>query len=88
MAWIKVTGPEGHLVYLCIEQIMRVRLNIAQADSPPASNSRASSHDRREGEWSSAKTIVDLVNGLQAVRETQAEVMTLLKDAGAQQDAP
>lgn len=57
MAWIKVTDPQGHPIYLCAEQLVRIRPCIAGAGDSP-----------------SAKTIIDLASGMQAVRETPDEV--------------
>ena len=57
MAWIKVTDPQGHPVYLCAEQLVRIRPCIAGVGDPP-----------------SAKSIIDLASGMQAVRETPDEV--------------
>ena len=64
MAWIKVTDPQGHPIYLSAEQLMRIRPAIAGA-----------------GDLASATSIVDLVNGAQAVRETQIEIIERIKKA-------
>ena len=37
MAWIKVTDPLGHPIYLSVEQLMRIRPCIAGADFLPPS---------------------------------------------------
>jgi hypothetical protein len=38
------------------------------------------------GDPASATSIVDLVNGVQAVRETQIEIMKLIKSANKEED--
>ena len=65
MAWIKVSDPQGHPIYLSAEQLVRIRPCIAGA-----------------GDLASAKSIVDLVNGMQAVRETQDEIIERIDNAG------
>jgi hypothetical protein len=40
------------------------------------------------GDPASAKSVVDLVNGTQAVRETQDEIIARIKNAGADEDKP
>jgi hypothetical protein len=69
MAWIKLTDPQGHPIYLSLDQLVRIRPGIAGAGDP-----------------ASAKSIVDLVNGTQAVRETQDEIMERIKNAGKDED--
>jgi hypothetical protein len=64
MAWIKVTDPQGHSIYLSAEQLVRIRPVIAGTGDPAA-----------------ATSIVDLVNGVQAVRETQTEIIERIKNA-------
>ena len=86
MAWIKVTDPQGHPIYLCAEQMVRIRPCIAGADflAPPA-DTRVP-RDRKDGDLTSAKSIIDLVSGVQAVRETQDEIMARIKGAGKDED--
>jgi uncharacterized protein YlzI (FlbEa/FlbD family) len=69
MAWIKVTDPQGHPIYLSAEQLVRIRPCIAGA-----------------GDLASAKSIVDLVNGMQAVRETQDEIIERIENARKDED--
>ena len=69
MAWIKVTDPLGHPIYLCAEQLVRIRPCIAGA-----------------GDLASAKSIIDLASGMQAVRETQDELIASIKNAGKDED--
>jgi hypothetical protein len=69
MAWIKVTDPQGHPIYLSPEQLVRIRPGTAGAGDPAL-----------------AKSVVDLVNGSQATRETQDEIMERIKNAGKDED--
>jgi hypothetical protein len=69
MAWIKVTDPQGHPIYLNAEQLVRIRPVIAGT-----------------GDLTSATSIIDLVIGVQAVRETQIEIMERIKNAGNDED--
>ena len=69
MVWIKLTDPQGHPVYLSLDQLVRIRPCIAGAGVPP-----------------SAKSIVDLVNGTQAVRETPDEIIWRTKNADKDED--
>jgi hypothetical protein len=69
MVWIKVTDPQGHLIYLSPDQLVRIRPCIAGAGDP-----------------ASAKSVVDLVNGTQAVRETQDEIIARIKNASKDED--
>jgi hypothetical protein len=69
MAWIKVTDPQGQSIYLCAEQLVRIRPCIAGG-----------------GDLASAKSVVDLVSGMQAVRETQDEIMACIKNAGKDEE--
>ena len=69
MEWIKLTDPQGHPIYLSLDQLVRIRPGIAGAGDP-----------------ASAKSIVDLVNGTQAVRETQDEIIERTKNAGKNED--
>jgi len=86
MAWIKVTDPQGHTVHLCVEQLVRIRSCIAEVDLPePAADAKAS-HDRRNGDMSTAQSIIDLVAGRQAVRETQDEIIERIGKARKEDD--
>jgi hypothetical protein len=69
MAWIKLTDPQEHPIYLSAEQLVRIRPCIAGA-----------------GDLASARSIVDLVNGMQAVRETQDEIIERIKNAHKDED--
>ena len=69
MAWIKVSDPQGHPIYLNPDQLVRIRPCIAGA-----------------GDLASAKSVVDLVNGTQAVRETQDEIIERINNAGKDED--
>ncbi len=69
MVWIKLTDPQGHPIYLSLDQLVRIRPCIAGAGDP-----------------ASAKSIVDLVNGTQAVRETQDEIIARINNAGKDED--
>ncbi len=69
MAWIKVTDPQGHPIYLSAEQLVRIRPVIAGT-----------------GDLASATSIVDLVNGMQAVRETPIEIIEHIKNADKDED--
>jgi hypothetical protein len=39
---------------------------------------------RKDGDLTSAKSIVDLVNGIQAVRESQDEIVERIEDTGGE----
>ena len=86
MAWIKVTDPLGHPVWLCVEQLIRVRPFLAGIDSLAAAADAGTAHDHKNSDMapapSLAKSIVDLVTGQQAVRETQDEVIERIRNAG------
>ena len=69
MAWIKLTDPQGHPIYLSLDQLVRIRPCIAGAGDP-----------------ASAKSVVDLVNGTQATRETQDEIIERIKNASKDED--
>jgi hypothetical protein len=86
MAWIKVTDPLGHPIYLSVEQLMRIRPCIAGADFLPPSPDTKMQRDRKDGDLTSAKSIIDLVSGMQAVRETQDEIIERIKNAGKDED--
>jgi hypothetical protein len=80
MAWIKVTGPQGHTVHLCVEQLVRLRPCIMDVDFPaPAADAKV--HGSKNGDMSAAQSIIDLVTGMQAVRETQDEIIERIKKA-------
>ena len=85
MAWINVTGPQGHLIYLNVEQLIRIRPCIPGADFLPASPD-ARARDHQGGDLSSAKSMIDLVTGVQAVRETPDEIIERIKNAGKDED--
>jgi hypothetical protein len=84
MAWIKVTDPLGHPVWLCVEQLIRVRPFLAGIDSLAAAPDVGTAHKTSDTAPapSLAKSIVDLVAGQQAVRETQDEVIERIRNAG------
>jgi hypothetical protein len=69
MAWIKVTDPQRHPIYLRADQLVRIRPVIAGT-----------------GDLASARSIVDLVNGMQAVLETQDEIIEHIKSADKDED--
>jgi hypothetical protein len=83
MAWIKVTDPEGHPVYVCVEQMIRLRLNVVVAPSPSSAGSHAQASPK-PGEWATVQSIIDLTNGVQAVQETQDQILALIEDADDQ----
>jgi hypothetical protein len=78
MAWIKVTNPQGHPVYLCVEQLVRIRPCLAGADFPIP---EGKIQDSKNCDMASARSIIDLVTGVQAVRETQDEIIERIKNA-------
>lgn len=84
MAWIEVTDPMGRSVYLCVGQLVRIRPCVAGVDVP-AADARAA-HDHNAGDLASAKSIVDLATGMQAVRETQKEILDRIKVAEKEED--
>ena len=86
MAWIKVTDPQGHPIYLSVDQLIRIRPCIAGADFLLPSQDTRMPRDRKDGDLTSAKSIIDLVNGMQAVREAQDEIIERIKDAGKDED--
>ena len=85
MAWIKVTDPQGHPIYLSVDQLVRIRPCIAGADFLPPSPGRTPG-GRKDDDLTSAKSIIDLVSGMQAVRETQDEIIERIKNAGRDDD--
>jgi hypothetical protein len=64
MAWIKVTDPKRHALYLRTDQLVRIRPAIEGT-----------------GDLASAKSIVDLAGGMQAVLETQEEIIDRIREA-------
>jgi hypothetical protein len=81
MAWIKVTDPQGHTVHLCVEQLVRLRPCIVDVDFlAPAADAKAL-HGNKNGDMSTAQSIIDLVTGMQAVRETQDEIIERIRKA-------
>jgi hypothetical protein len=84
MAWIKVTGPQGHPIYLSVDQLVRIRPCIAGADFLPPDARMP--RDHKDGDLTSARSIVDLVSGIQAVQETQDEIIERIKNAGKDED--
>jgi len=66
---------------------MRIRPCIAGADFLPPSPDTKMQRDRKDGDLTSAKSIIDLVSGgTQAVRETQDEIIQCIKNAGKDED--
>jgi hypothetical protein len=86
MGWIKVTGPQDTQVYLCIDQLIRVRPCVPGADFTPPPTGAKPSRDRTPGDLSAAKAIIDLTTGMQAVLQTPAEVMDLIEAARKEAD--
>ena len=86
MAWIKVTDPQGHPLYLCIEQMVRIRPCIPGGDFLASSPDTTMQRARREGDLASARSIIDLVSGMQAVQETPDGIMELINSAGRDKD--
>jgi len=81
-SWIKLTDPMGHPVWLCADQMTRVRPYLAGIDSLAATADASTVHDHKSSAASLAKSVVDLVTGQQAVLETQDEVMERIGNAG------
>jgi hypothetical protein len=79
MAWIKVTDPQGHAVHLSVEHLVRIRPSLAGVDFPAAEDKMQ--RDRKNGDMASARSIVDLVTGVQAVQETQDEIIERIRKA-------
>ncbi len=86
MAWIKVTDPQGRTIHLFVEQMVRIRPCIADLDFPEAAADAKALHDRKTGDMSTAQSIIELVTGRQAVRETQDEIIDRIKKAGKEDD--
>jgi hypothetical protein len=89
MAWIKVTDPLGHPVYLCVEQLVRIRACVAGIDFPAPATDARTARDRVSEvspALALAKSFVDLVTGLQAVRETQDEILERIRNARTEDD--
>jgi hypothetical protein len=81
MAWIKVTDPQGHPVYLSIEQLVRIRPSLPGIDFPAPAPEDKMQRDRKNGDMTSTRSIVDLVTGVQAVQETQDEIIERIRKA-------
>jgi hypothetical protein len=88
MAWIKVTDPLGHPVWLSVEQIVRIRPYTAGIDFPAPAPDARTAHDHKNSDiaLAAAKSIVDLVTGVQAVRETQDDVIERIRNARKDDD--
>jgi hypothetical protein len=86
MAWIKVTDPQGHTVHLFVEQLVRIRPCIAEIDFPEAAADAKAAHDRKDSNMSTAQSIIELVTGRQAVRETRDEIIDRIRKAGKEDD--
>ena len=86
MTWIKVTDPQGHPLYLCTEQMVRIRPYIAGADFLPSPPDTRMPRDHRDGDLTSARSIIDLASGIQAVRETPDEIIKCVKNADKDED--
>ena len=87
MTWIKVTDPQGHPLYLCTEQMVRIRPCMAGADFLPSPADTTMPRDHKDGDLTSARSIIDLASGMQAVRETADEIIKCIKNAGKDEDA-
>jgi hypothetical protein len=81
MAWIKVTDPQGHAVYLSVEQLVRIRPSLAGVDFPAPAPEDKKQRDSENGDMASARSIVDLVTGVQAVQETQDQIIERIRKA-------
>jgi len=86
MAWIKVTDPQGHRLYLCVEQMVRIRPCISGGDLLAPSPDAKMQRDHRDSDLASARSIIDLVSGMQAVRETPDDIMEHINGAGRDKD--
>ncbi len=86
MSWIKVTDPQGHPVYLSVDQLVRIRPCIIGADFLPLPAGTALPNERKDGDLRSAKSIIDLASGMQAVRETLDDIIKQIKNAGKDED--
>jgi hypothetical protein len=89
MAWIKVTDPLGHPVWLSVGQLVRIRPCVAGIDFPAPAPDAGMARDRSSdpaGKMALAKSIVDLVTGVQAVRETQDEILERVRQARKEDD--
>ncbi len=80
MAWITVTDLAGRSVFLCTEQLIRIRPFIPKEDAGPASSLPKQTHDQ-DGDVTSAKAMIHLVAGMQATREAPEEIMERIKEA-------
>jgi hypothetical protein len=85
MAWIKVTDPLGHPVWLSVEQIVRIRPYMAGIDFPGPTPDARAVHDHSDTVLA-AKSIIDLVAGVQAVRETPDDVIDRIRRARKEDD--
>ncbi len=81
MAWIKVTDPQGHPVYLSIEQLVRIRPSLAGVDFPAPALEDKIQRGHENGDMTSTRSIVDLVTGVQAVQEAQDEIIERIRKA-------
>jgi hypothetical protein len=90
MAWINVTDPLGNPVWLCVEQLVRIRPCLIGIDVPAPVPDAKTARDRNNSDispaFSQARSIVDLVIGVQAVRETQDEILERIRKAGKEDD--
>jgi hypothetical protein len=94
MAWIKVTDLQGHPVWLSVEQMVRIRPCVAGIDflapDTKTSDTKTPAHDHKNSDVSPAlalaKSIVDLVSGVQAARETQDEILERIRKARKDDD--
>jgi hypothetical protein len=94
MTWIKMTDPLGNPVWLCVEQLVRIRQCLAGIDFPAPdakTPDTKTARDRKSSDMppalAQARSIIDLVTGgVQAVRETQDEILERIRGAGKQDD--
>jgi uncharacterized protein YlzI (FlbEa/FlbD family) len=101
MVWINVTDPQGHPVWLNAEQLVRVRPCLAGIDysAPDAKkldtkkpdaktpDVKTAGDSKNTSSMALAKSMVDLVTGgVQAVRETQDEIIERIMNAGKMDD--
>jgi len=91
MTWIKMSDPQGHplslSLSLCTEQMVRIRPPIAGADFLPSPPDTRMPRDHKDADLTSARSIIDLASGMQAVRETADEIIKCIKNAGKDEDA-
>lgn len=87
MGWIEVSDPEGHSIYPSIDQLVRIRPSSPGADFLAPRPDTRMQQDRKDGDLTSAKSIIDLVSGgMQAVLETQDEIIARIRNAGRDDD--